>query len=41
MFLRHEELIHGGELRFVMSPKADATWSSQPLDVPYSMTPAH
>jgi predicted alpha-1,2-mannosidase len=41
MFLRHEELIHGGELRFVMSPKTEATWSTQPLDVPYSMTPAH
>ena len=41
MFLRHEELIRGGELRFVMSPKAEATWSTQPLDVPYSMTRAH
>ena len=41
MFLRHEELIRGGELRFVMSPKAEATWSTQQLDVPYSMTRAH
>ena len=41
LFLRHEELMKGGELRFVMSPKAEATWSLQPLDVPYSMTPAH
>jgi len=41
LFLRHEELIQGGELRFVMSPKAEATWSLQPLKVPYSMTPAH
>jgi predicted alpha-1,2-mannosidase len=41
MFLRHEELIRGGELRFVMSPKAEATWSTQRLDVPYSMTRAH
>jgi predicted alpha-1,2-mannosidase len=41
MFLRHEELMRGGELHFVMSPKAQATWSTQPLDVPYSMTPAH
>ena len=41
LFLRHEELIQGGELRFVMSPKAEATWSLRPLEVPYSMTPAH
>jgi predicted alpha-1,2-mannosidase len=41
MFIRHEELIQGGELRFVMSPKAEATWSLQPLDAPYSMTPVH
>jgi predicted alpha-1,2-mannosidase len=41
MFLRHEELMQGGELRFVMSTKADATWSMQPLEVPYSMTPIH
>jgi predicted alpha-1,2-mannosidase len=37
-FLRHEELMQGGELRFVMSNKADATWSMQPLELPYSMT---
>jgi predicted alpha-1,2-mannosidase len=41
LFLRHEELMQGGELRFVMSPKADATWSMQPLEAPYSMTHAH
>jgi putative alpha-1,2-mannosidase len=39
MFLRHEELMQGGELRFLMSTKADAKWSAQPLEVPYSMTP--
>ncbi len=38
MFLRHEEMMQGGELRFVMSSKADATWSMQPLALPYSMT---
>jgi predicted alpha-1,2-mannosidase len=38
MFLRHEEIMSGGELHFVMSPKADATWSIEPLEVPYSMT---
>jgi len=36
-FLRHEELMRGGELRFVMSTKADATWSTQQLEMPYSM----
>jgi putative alpha-1,2-mannosidase len=41
MFLRHEELMRGGELRFVMSTKAEAAWSTQQLDAPYSMTPAH
>jgi putative alpha-1,2-mannosidase len=38
MFLRHEEFMAGGELHFVMSPKAKAKWSMQELDVPYSMT---
>jgi predicted alpha-1,2-mannosidase len=37
-YLRHEELVQGGELRFTMSTKADATWSMQPLEAPYSMT---
>jgi len=41
LFLRHEELMQGGELRFLMSTKAEATWSMQQLEVPYSMTPAH
>jgi predicted alpha-1,2-mannosidase len=38
MFLRHEELMQGGELRFVMSTKAEAAWSMQPLELPYSMS---
>jgi predicted alpha-1,2-mannosidase len=38
-FLRHEELMRGGELRFVMSKRADATWSTtQKLEKPYSMS---
>src|ERR1700722_19787530 len=40
MFLRHEELMGGGELRFVMSNKAEATLFTQQLDVPNSMTRA-
>jgi predicted alpha-1,2-mannosidase len=39
-YLRHDELIEGGELRFVMSTKPQAAWSMQPLEAPYSMPPA-
>lgn len=38
VFLRHEELMAGGQLRFVMSPKAEATWSLHAHGMPYSMT---
>ncbi|WP_263374464.1 GH92 family glycosyl hydrolase [Granulicella aggregans] len=38
MYLRHEELLAGGEVRFVMSPKAEATWSREPLEMPFSMS---
>lgn len=41
MYVRHEELMIGGELHFLMSTKAEATWSMQRLEVPYSMTPVH
>ena len=37
-FVRHEELMAGGELRFVMSGKAEARWSRERLELPYSMT---
>jgi len=40
VFVRHEELMAGGELRFVMSPKADATWSLHAHTMPYSMSTA-
>ena len=40
VFLRHEELMAGGELRFVMSSKADATWSLHAHATPYSMSVA-
>jgi predicted alpha-1,2-mannosidase len=39
-FLRHDEIMQGGELRFVMSTKQDAAWSRQKLVPPYSMTSA-
>lgn len=38
MFVRHEELMAGGELRFVMSAKAEAVWSMQQMEKPYSMS---
>ncbi|MDR3738566.1 MAG: GH92 family glycosyl hydrolase [Terracidiphilus sp.] len=41
LFLRHEELMQGGELHFLMSAREDAKWSKQPLELPFSMTPAH
>ena len=40
VFVRHEELTAGGELRFVMSPKADAAWSLHAHGMPYSMSTA-
>ncbi len=38
LFVRHEELMKGGVLKFVMSTKADAVWSKQQHQLPYSMT---
>jgi predicted alpha-1,2-mannosidase len=38
LFLRHEEIMQGGELRFVMSAKTEATWSKQPHEAPFSMS---
>jgi predicted alpha-1,2-mannosidase len=38
LFLRHEEIMQGGELRFVMSPKTGATWSMQSHEAPFSVT---
>jgi predicted alpha-1,2-mannosidase len=40
MFLLHQEIMRGGVLHFVMSTKAEATWSAQKLEAPFSMTPA-
>ncbi len=37
-YLRHEEMMAGGELRFSMSSKADAAWSLRRHEAPYSMT---
>ncbi|MGI4854768.1 MAG: GH92 family glycosyl hydrolase [Janthinobacterium lividum] len=40
-FLRHEELMEGGALRFVMSTKEQAAWSLGSHAKPYSLTVAH
>lgn len=37
-YITHEELMHGGELHFVMSTAEDATWSHSTLQKPFSMT---
>jgi predicted alpha-1,2-mannosidase len=37
-FVKHEELMQGGELRFVMSTREQATWSLQKQKAPYSMS---
>jgi predicted alpha-1,2-mannosidase len=39
-YVTHEELMSGGELRFVFSSEADAVWSHRNLQVPYSVTSA-
>ena len=40
VFVRHEELMAGGELHFVMSSKPDATWSLHAHGMPYSLSAA-
>ena len=37
-YLTHDELMHGGEVRFVFSSERDATWSHRLLRAPYSDT---
>lgn len=37
-FIRHEEIINGGELRFVMGNKPNTTWATDVDARPYSMT---
>jgi predicted alpha-1,2-mannosidase len=40
-YVTHEELIKGGELRFVFSGEQDAEWSHRALQPPYSDTAVH
>ena len=38
LYVRHEEIMAGGELRFVMSDKAHVRWSMQEHELPSSMS---
>lgn len=37
-FIRHEEIVGGGELRFVMGPEPNKTWATQESARPFSMS---
>ncbi len=39
-YLRHEEIMQGGELHFIMGSKPNVTWGTEPSARPYSMTSA-
>ena len=41
LYLLHDEILAGGELRVTMSDKAHARWSLEPHQLPYSMTASH
>ena len=40
-YLRHSEIMNGGELRFVMGPKPNLTWATDASARPYSMSLQH
>ena len=40
VFVRHEELMAGGELRFTMQAEPDRGWPGEGAEQPYSMSPA-
>ena len=39
-FIRHEEILAGGELRFVMQARPNKAWATAPKDRPFSMSVA-
>ena len=39
-FVRHEEIVAGGELHFTMQAEPAKTWGQSPASLPYSMTPS-
>jgi hypothetical protein len=38
-FVRHEEILRGGELHFTVTGKPNTDWETRPADRPYSMSP--
>ena len=38
VFLRHEEIVAGGELRFTMSHRPNRGWPGAAAEQPYSLT---
>ena len=38
-YIRHEDILRGGTLAFVMGPRPNPAWGSAPASAPYSMTP--
>ena len=38
-FIRHSEIMEGGELRFTMQAKPNKSWGTEPQSRPYSMSP--
>jgi len=37
-FVRHQDIVKGGTLRFVMGPRPKSSWASAPTSAPYSMS---
>jgi predicted alpha-1,2-mannosidase len=37
-YIRHEDILAGGTLRFVMGPRPNPAWASSPESAPYSMS---
>jgi putative alpha-1,2-mannosidase len=38
-FIRHDEIMAGGELRFTMTSQPNKTWAASPDQRPFSMSP--
>ena len=39
-YIRHEEILAGGELKFVMSDQPNKSWATGPKDRPFSISPS-
>ena len=40
-YVTHDELMHGGDLKFIFSDEKNAEWSRRSLRLPYSDTAPH